>query len=146
MQTGSFFNADDTLSSSGGGAAYASVIARTLEFLIFIVIYLRTKPEFAVKVRDFLKIDPGMFMTILKKGYLLLFGELHHSKSLLYSIWRDLFINGYHNRKDTGRRKLKESADAEDLAFVGWSGVRMHNGLIRTVNDASRAGDLRSSQ
>ena len=58
------------------GAAYASVIARTLEFVIFIVIYIRVKPEFVVKIRDFLKIDTGMFMTILKKGYLVLFCEL----------------------------------------------------------------------
>ncbi len=58
------------------GAAYASVIARTLEFVIFIIIYIRLKPEFALKIRDFLKIDTDMFMMILKKGYLVLFCEL----------------------------------------------------------------------
>ncbi len=58
------------------GAALATVIARSLELVIFIVLYIRMKPDFAFKVRDFLKIDGKLFRTILKKGALVLFCEM----------------------------------------------------------------------
>lgn len=58
------------------GAAIATVTARTLEFIIFAVIYIKTKPEFAVEFsRDF-KIDGGIFRDILKSGALMLFCEM----------------------------------------------------------------------
>ncbi|MBQ6321847.1 MAG: MATE family efflux transporter, partial [Lachnospiraceae bacterium] len=58
------------------GAALATVIARILEFVIFIVIYVRTKPEFAVKAADFLKINRKQFRETLVKGSLVLFCEM----------------------------------------------------------------------
>ena len=58
------------------GAAYATVIARTLEFIIFMVFYLKEKPEFAVKIRDLLRIDKSLFKEILKKGAFVLFCEM----------------------------------------------------------------------
>ena len=58
------------------GAALATVIARTVEFVIFIVIYIRTKPEFAVKLTRLFKIDRRLFRSILKKGSLVLFCEM----------------------------------------------------------------------
>ncbi len=57
------------------GAAYATVIARYLELAIFIGIYIRTKPEFAVKFRE-LKVDFKLFGEILRKGALMLFCEM----------------------------------------------------------------------
>ncbi len=58
------------------GAALATVIARLVELILFAVIYARTKPEFAVPLRDFFKIDGALFRTILKKGALVLFCEM----------------------------------------------------------------------
>ncbi len=58
------------------GAAYATVIARTLEFIVFAFIYFRSKPDFAVRFnRDFM-IDGKLFKDILKKGALMLFCEM----------------------------------------------------------------------
>ena len=58
------------------GAAYATVIARTLEFIIFSFIYFRSRPDFAVRFnRDFM-IDGMLFKEILKKGALILFCEM----------------------------------------------------------------------
>ncbi len=58
------------------GAAAATVIARTLEFVIFMVIYVRKKPQFAVKFTEILKLDGKLFRKILKKGFLVLFCEM----------------------------------------------------------------------
>jgi Na+-driven multidrug efflux pump len=58
------------------GAALATVIARALELTIFVVIYIRTKPEFAVKAADFLKINRIQFRKTLVKGFLVLFCEM----------------------------------------------------------------------
>ena len=58
------------------GAAYATVIARSLEFIIFLVIYFRSRPDFAIRFnRDFM-VDGRLFKEILKKGALMLFCEM----------------------------------------------------------------------
>ena len=58
------------------GAAAATVIARTLEFVIFMVILFRQRPVFAVKLGELFKIDRKLFAKILKKGALVLFCEM----------------------------------------------------------------------
>ena len=58
------------------GAAIATVIARTLEFVIFIAAYIIRRPEFAVRLKDIGKIDRSLFREILKKGALMLFCEM----------------------------------------------------------------------
>ena len=58
------------------GAAYATVIARTLEFTIFAVAYIKTKPPFAVKLFSLLKVNFKLFKEILRKGSLVLFCEM----------------------------------------------------------------------
>ena len=58
------------------GAAIATVIARTLEFAIFIAAYIIRRPEFAVRLKDIGKIDRSLFREILKKGALMLFCEM----------------------------------------------------------------------
>ena len=58
------------------GAALATVIARVVELVLFLIVYIRTKPAFAVRVRDLLKIDGPLFRNILRKGALVLFCEM----------------------------------------------------------------------
>ena len=58
------------------GAAIATVIARTLEFAIFIAAYIIRRPEFAVRLKDIGKIDRSLFREILKKSALMLFCEM----------------------------------------------------------------------
>lgn len=116
------------------GAAYASVIARTLEVIIFTVIYLRTKPEFAVKVRDFLKIDPGMFMTILKKGYLLLFCEL------TWVISETVTTATYNGRGGAEVVSgMAASFTIANLFFIAFGGIYSSTGIIigRTLGEGN---------
>ena len=58
------------------GAALATVIARTLELVIFLAAYLKLKPDFAFKLKDFFRINGRLFREILKKGALVLFCEM----------------------------------------------------------------------
>ena len=58
------------------GAACATVIARTLEFIIFIGIYLKVKPDFAIRINRNLRIDGPQFTKTLKKGASILFCEM----------------------------------------------------------------------
>ncbi|SDA17436.1 putative efflux protein, MATE family [Ruminococcus sp. YE71] len=58
------------------GAATATVIARMVELIIFTIIYIRTKPAFAISPRKLLHLDRGLFAKILRKGSLVLFCEM----------------------------------------------------------------------
>ena len=58
------------------GAALATVIARSVEFALFVVVYVRARPDFAVRAAEALKIDGALFKEILKKGALVLFCEM----------------------------------------------------------------------
>jgi Na+-driven multidrug efflux pump len=55
---------------------YRTVIARTLEFIIFVAIYLRTNPDFSVSFDRNFMIDGRLFKQVLKKGALMLFCEM----------------------------------------------------------------------
>lgn len=58
------------------GAATATVIARTLEFVIFMIVYFRKKPDFAVKISRLFRLNGRLFLNMLKKGSLVLFCEM----------------------------------------------------------------------
>lgn len=58
------------------GAALATVIARAVELTLFVGVYIRTKPDFAVRFRELWKVDGALFGSILKKGSLVLFCEM----------------------------------------------------------------------
>lgn len=58
------------------GAALATVIARALELALFIALYARERPDFAVRPAELLQIDGALFRDILKKGALVLFCEM----------------------------------------------------------------------
>ncbi len=58
------------------GAAFATVIARSLEFVIFVVSVFVRKPEFAVKLKELFRIKTKLFGQILKKGSMVLFCEM----------------------------------------------------------------------
>jgi Na+-driven multidrug efflux pump len=58
------------------GAAYATVIARAFEFILFIVVYSRLKPAFMIRLVDFFRINGKLFRETLKKGALILFCEM----------------------------------------------------------------------
>ena len=58
------------------GAACATVIARSLEFIIFMVIYSKEKPDFAISFGSKFRTDGAQFVKTLKKGGSVLFCEM----------------------------------------------------------------------
>ena len=58
------------------GAAIATVIARSLEFVIFLAVYFRTHPEFMVRIRELFQVDWKLFRNMLRKSTMVLFCEM----------------------------------------------------------------------
>ena len=58
------------------GAACATVIARTLELAIFLGIYFKEKPDFAVSLGKMFRVAREQFVGTLKKGASILFCEM----------------------------------------------------------------------
>ena len=58
------------------GAAIATVIARSLEFVIFLAIYFRTKPEFMVRIRELFQVDWKLFRNMFRKSTMVIFCEM----------------------------------------------------------------------
>ena len=117
------------------GAALATVIARTLEFVIFIIVYIRKKPYFAVRFTQLIKIDGKLFRSILKKGSLVLFCEM---------VWimSETVTTAIYNGKGGADvvSGMAASFTIANLFFVAFSGIYSAAGVIlgRTLG----AGDL----
>ncbi len=58
------------------GAAIATVIARSVEVIIFLGIYMKRKPDFMIGFRNAFKLDGKLFLKMLRKGSLVLFCEM----------------------------------------------------------------------
>ena len=58
------------------GAALATVIARTLELIIYITVCVRTRPDFVFSPVKLLSVNLGLFREILGKGAMVLVSEM----------------------------------------------------------------------
>ena len=58
------------------GAALATVIARSLEMITFIIFIIRTKPPFYVRLRKLLKVNLRIFFIILRKSGFIALSEM----------------------------------------------------------------------
>ena len=121
------------------GAALATVIARILEFVIFIVIYVRTKPEFAVKAADFLRINRKQFRETLVKGSLVLFCEM------VWVLSETITTAIYNGRGGADVVSGMASGFAiANLFFVAFGGIYSATGVI--LGKTLGAGDLEEAR
>ena len=117
------------------GAAWATVIARTLEFVIFIAVYVRAQPDFAVRPADFLKIDGRLFKEILKKSALVLFCEM------VWVLSETITTAIYNGRGGADVVSGMASSFAiANLYFVAFGGVYSATGVL--LGKTLGAGDL----
>lgn len=58
------------------GAAYATIAARTFELIIYIIVVLKKKPEFAFRLPELFDIEWPMFIAILKSSVMILVSEM----------------------------------------------------------------------
>ena len=117
------------------GAAIATVIARGLELVLFIAVYVRMKPDFMVKPAELLRIDGGLFREILKKGALVLFCEM---------VWgfSETITTALYNGRGGAEvvSGMASSFAIANLFFVAFGGIYSATGVIlgRTLGE----GDL----
>ena len=117
------------------GAATATVIARSLEFVIFAIVYVTQKPEFAVKLSEFFRVDFALFRRILKKGSLVLFCEM---------VWvmSETVTTAVYNGKGGADvvSGMASSFSIANLFFVAFGGIYSATGVI--LGKTLGAGDL----
>jgi putative MATE family efflux protein len=107
------------------GAAYATVIARSMEFIAFIVVYAVIKPDFRFKMTEFFRIDGKLFGTMLKKGALMLFCEM------VWVLSETMTTAIYNGRGGADVVSGMASGFAiANLFFVAFSGIYSATGVI----------------
>ena len=121
------------------GAALASVIARILEFVIFMIIYIRLKPDFVVKFTDLMRLDRNQFRETLKKGTLVLFCEM---------VWvlSETVTTAIYNGRG-GAEVVSGMASGfaiANLLFVAFGGIYSATGVI--LGKSLGAGDLEKAR
>lgn len=117
------------------GAAIATVIARGLELVIFIIIYIRMKPDYAVGFFKLFRIDWKLFREILRKGSLVLFCEMVwvFSETLTTAIY-----NGRGGADVVSG--MASSFTIANLFFVAFEGIYSSTGVI--IGKTLGMGDL----
>lgn len=107
------------------GAAIATVIARVVEVILFIIIYIRKKPEFAFKINETFKVDWPLFRRILKKGLMILFSEM------VWVLSETLTTAIYNGRGGADVVSGMSSSFAiANLFFVSFAGIYSATGVI----------------
>ncbi len=116
------------------GAAWATVIARTVEFAIFAAVYVRQKPAFAVGWADALKIDKKLFREIFKKSLLVLFCEM-------VWVFSETITTALYNGRGGADvvSGMASSFAIANLYFVAFGGVYSATGVIlgRTLGEGA---------
>lgn len=107
------------------GAAIATVIARCLELVIFIIIYIKKKPQFAFNILSFFKIDGKLFREMLKKGAFVLFCEM------VWVLSETLTTAIYNGRGGADVVSgMASSFSIANLFFVAFGGIYTTTGVI----------------
>ena len=107
------------------GAAYATVIARAFEFILFIVVYSRLKPAFMIRMADFFKINGRLFRETLKKGALILFCEM-------VWVFSETITTAVYNGRGgaDGVSGMAAGLSIANLLFVAFGGIYSATGVI----------------
>ena len=107
------------------GAAIATVIARTVEALIFIGWLLKNKPDFAIRIFDLFRINFRLFVDILKKAWMIMLSEM------VWAIAETITTALYNGRGGADVVSgMSASFAISNLFFVAFSGIITATGVI----------------
>ncbi len=107
------------------GAAIATVIARVVEVILFIIVYIKKKPDFAFKIKEAFNVDWKLFGKILKKGLMILFSEM------VWVLSETLTTAIYNGRGGADVVSGMASSFAiANLFFVSFAGIYSATGVI----------------
>lgn len=99
------------------GAAYATVIARTLEFILSLVLLKRKGIVFDTKLKDVLKIDKKVLTSIFAMALPLMLNEA------LWSSGQTMFMQAYSMRGEYAFAAQNITGAISQLVFVTFGGV-----------------------
>lgn len=107
------------------GAAIATVIARSVEALIFIGYMIKQKPDFAIKLFDVFRINFGLFGNILKKAWMIMLSEM------VWAMAETITTALYNGRGGADVVSGMSSSFAiSNLFFVAFNGIITATGVI----------------
>ncbi len=107
------------------GAAIATVIARSVEAVIFIGYMIKQKPDFAIKIFDMFRINFRLFGEILKKAWMIMLSEM------VWAIAETITTALYNGRGGADVVSGMSSSFAiSNLFFVAFSGIITSTGVI----------------
>ncbi len=99
------------------GAAYATVVARFIEFLLIFILLKKRGKLFDTKLTQLLKIDSVVLKSILKMAFPLMINEL------LWSTGQTMFMQAYSLRGENALAALTITGAISQLVFVTFGGV-----------------------
>ncbi|MBQ6231714.1 MAG: polysaccharide biosynthesis C-terminal domain-containing protein [Eubacterium sp.] len=107
------------------GTAIATVIARMLELLLFIIVYIKKKPDFAVKLKDLIRVNRKLFKEMLKKCAMVLFCEM-------VWIFSETIMTALYNGRGGADvvSGMSSSFTIANLFFVAFGGIYSATGVI----------------
>lgn len=120
------------------GAAYATIIARTVEMLLFIIYAMMDKPDF-IGLWEFRNIDWKLFREILKKGFLLIVSQFLWvgSESITTAIY-----NGRGGADVVSG--MAASFSIANLFFISFTGINTATSVI--IGKSLGAGELEQAK
>lgn len=121
------------------GAAIATVIARSVEALIFIGYMIKQKPDFAIKIFDLFRINFRLFGEILKKAWMIMLSEM------VWALAETITTALYNGRGGADVVSGMSSSFAiSNLFFVAFSGIITSTGVI--IGKDLGAGELNKAR
>lgn len=107
------------------GAAIATVIARTVEAVVFMGYMIRNKPDFAIKLFDLFRINFKLFVNILRKAWMIMLSEM------VWAIAETITTALYNGRGGADVVSgMSASFAISNLFFVAFSGIITATGVI----------------
>lgn len=107
------------------GAALATVIARTVEALVFLYIIRKGEVPFAIKLKDILSVDFNLFKDILSKGARVMASEL------IWAIAETITVALYNGKGGADVVSgMSASFTIANLYFTSFGGVNIATGVI----------------
>ena len=107
------------------GAAVATIIARVVEMLIYVIYVIKIKPPFLITMKSLVNIDWKLFCDILKKGGMIIFSEM------VWVVSETVTTALYNGRGGADVVSGMSSSFAiANLYFVAFGGVYTATGVI----------------
>lgn len=121
------------------GAALATIIAKSVETICYVIYCARVKPKFICAISEFFKLDFSLFGEIFKKCLMMLFSEM------VWAIAETITVALYNGRGGADVvAGMAASFAISNLFFVSFGGVTTATGVI--LGSTLGAGNLEEAK